>query len=594
MTLTHETVRSDHIAVLMEIEGGESEDFEEVEKYRVHKTDWEKWDTTTSSAFSKWLSEIQMNSNMETLYDSFLAVFETCMKECTPKANVKISNRRKIPAWSNEKVKDKKTKLNRAKKSFKDKKTPFNLSVLKDCEADYDTECEKAKEEWVNSTCIKIDHCKNPKDKWQAFKKLTSYRDTNTSKVLPLYNERKEIVFDHVEKSSILQKTFFDGGHIAEESFDETFKEEIECRLKSIREEMSSQEGDGFLNRQISYDEVEAAIQRLSIGKAPGPDQIYTDMLINSNETLKEAITILFQKSLSEGQLPQLWKTANVKFLMKPGKDSYYQASSYRPISLTSVLGKCLERVIHARLYAFAEHHELLDKEQDGFRQYRGTTQSLLRLTQDILNGFNESKATLATFIDMEKAFDSVWRDGLLVKLFDKGINGKIWEWIYDFLKDRKASCLLHTKHSESFETNIGLPQGSVLSPLLFNVFLCDIYDQVTSEKVKFADDGTIWSTGYDPEELAKTASRGLDSIAAWTHKWRMKIHALKTESCLFTKDEYLPDPSVKMNGKNISKTVNPKVLGVILDKKDISAAYRGSGKESYTSIGNTYCRWQN
>lgn len=99
LTLTHETVRSDHIAVLMEIEGGESEDFEEVEKYRVHKTDWEKWDTTTSSAFSKWLSEIQMNSNMETLYDSFLAVFETCMKECTPKANVKISNRRKIPGF---------------------------------------------------------------------------------------------------------------------------------------------------------------------------------------------------------------------------------------------------------------------------------------------------------------------------------------------------------------------------------------------------------------------------------------------------------------------------------------------------------------
>ena len=91
------------------------------------------------------------------------------------------------------------------------------------------------------------------------------------------------------------------------------------------------------------------------------------------------------------------------KFLAKPGKDSYYTASSYCPISLTSVLGKCMERIIHARLYAFAEHHKILDSEQDGFRKFRGTTHSLLRFSQSVLSGFSKQKATLATFIDMKK-----------------------------------------------------------------------------------------------------------------------------------------------------------------------------------------------
>ena len=154
---------------------------------------------------------------------------------------------------------------------------------------------------------------------------------------------------------------------------------------------------------------------------------------------------------------------------MKPGKDSYYNGSSYRPISLTSVLGKCMERIIHARLYAYAEHHKILDTEQDGFRKYRGTTQSLLRFTQTVLTGFSENKATSATFIDMEKAFDSVWRDGLLVKLYERGVNGTLWEWIANFLHDRSATCIIKGKPGESFQPELGLKE--VYYHLSYSIF---------------------------------------------------------------------------------------------------------------------------
>ena len=164
-------------------------------------------------------------------------------------------------------------------------------------------------------------------------------------------------MFAHGQKCKILQNTFFGGSHIANETFDEDFKKDIEQRLLSIRQEVCSEDGDGFLNRPISYDEVEASIQRLKKDKTPGPDNIFTNMLLKSNETVIQAVTILIQKSWNAKKLPTIWKRANVKFLMKPGKDSYYNGSSYRPISLTSVLGKCMERIIHARLYAYAERH---------------------------------------------------------------------------------------------------------------------------------------------------------------------------------------------------------------------------------------------
>ena len=291
-------------------------------------------------------------------------------------------------------------------------------------------------------------------------------------------------------------------------------------------------------------------------------------MLLKANETVIQAVTILIQKSWNAKELPKIWKRANVKFLMKPGKDSYYNGSSYRPISLTSVLGKCMERIIHARLYAYAEHHKILDTEQDGFRKYRGTTQSLLRFTQTVLTGFSENKATLATFIDMEKAFDSVWRDGLLVKLYERGVNGTLWEWIANFLHDRSATCIIKGKPGESFQTELGLPQGSVLSPLLFNIFLSDIYSGVVCERVKFADDGTLWTCGRDTEELADLMNRDLQNISRWTFKWRMKLNAGKTEYVLFTGNPNHTVPIVKLEDKMLKCVEVTKLLGVILDKR--------------------------
>ena len=140
-----------------------------------------------------------------------------------------------------------------------------------------------------------------------------------------------------------------------------------------------------------------------------------------------------------------------------------------------------MERIITNRLEGYVETNNILhvDEEQEGFRHYRSTTNALLNLTQSIVDGFNEEKFTLAVLIDFEKAYDSVWRERLLVKLFKSGIQGNMWKWIQNFLDERLAKCLVNNTEGEWFKTNIELPQGAVISPILFNIYLKDLFEKL-------------------------------------------------------------------------------------------------------------------
>ena len=126
------------------------------------------------------------------------------------------------------------------------------------------------------------------------------------------------------------------------------------------------------------------------------------------------------------------------------------------------------------------EHNNIIDPEQEGFRRFHSTTHALLRLVQDVFNGYNKKEMSLVAFIDMEKEFDSIWRDGLLVKMHNLGIRGNVWKWISNFLSSRRAKCFLKRTYGPEFETFVGLPQGSVISPILFNIFLQAILKNIS------------------------------------------------------------------------------------------------------------------
>lgn len=285
---------------------------------------------------------------------------------------------------------------------------------------------------------------------------------------------------------------------------------------------------------------------------------------------MKEAILFLFNLSWKSGTLPDAWKSASIKFIRKHGKTDFYSPSSYRPISLTSTLCKIMERVVLTRLEAHIEGNHLLDVEQEGFRRFHSTTYAVLNLVQAIKEGFENGDATVECFIDLEKAYDSVWREGLMVKMSEAMVNGRMWSWIHSFLGDRKGRCKIDDLEGPEFTSRTGLSQGSVLSPLLINIFIKDMFSQIKGRHTKFADDGTLWHTGDVIEQLAGSVCEDVSTIQDWCRKWRMKLSLGKTEvSCFQLRETHFEKSTFCKVGNNFLKyNKTPKILGITLDEK--------------------------
>jgi hypothetical protein len=144
------------------------------------------------------------------------------------------------------------------------------------------------------------------------------------------------------------------------------------------------------------------------------------------------------------------------------------------------------------------------------------------------------SKSTAAIFIDFEKAYDSMWREGLIVKLSRSGLRGNMWNGINAFLKHREARCIVNDHTGVWFQTSIGLPQGSVISPILFNIFIKDIFNNITADHCKFANDATIWHTEENRKLMESKVQEDLNQIKTWSSQWRMKLSREKTKYCIF------------------------------------------------------------
>ena len=220
--------------------------------------------------------------------------------------------------------------------------------------------------------------------------------------------------------------------------------------------------------------------------------------------------------------LPTMWKTAVIKPLLKDGKDPEFP-SSYRPISLTACLGKVLEKIVAYRLKDFLERNDLLNENQAGFRSERCTTDQVLKLVQMATDTMQSKEkggaATIVMFSDFERAYDKVWRDGLLSKMIALSILYRFVKYARHFLSTRKTRVEVNGCRSDVFFLNEGLRQGSAISPLLFIIFINDITDYIKRETVPslFADDTAVWfAVGKDKMEAERKMEANIDGVSKW------------------------------------------------------------------------------
>ena len=215
-------------------------------------------------------------------------------------------------------------------------------------------------------------------------------------------------------------------------------------------------------NRPFSLDEL-----KKSLGKAHdtacGPDDIHYQLLKHLPDPALQTLLDLLNDIWETGDLPSIWKLATVIPIPKPEKD-HFDPSNYRPIALTSCVCKTMERMINDRLVWFLESNGLLSNIQCGFRQGRSTLDHLVRFESFIRNGFAKNEHVVSVFFDLEKAYDTTWKYGILKDLFDMGLKGRLPTFIENFLSDRNFKVKVNSTLSDPFEQEMGVPLGSILS----------------------------------------------------------------------------------------------------------------------------------
>ena len=220
----------------------------------------------------------------------------------------------------------------------------------------------------------------------------------------------------------------------------------------------------------IKKDEIISLIRKINPNKAIGSDGISGQMLLLCDESVILPLQIIFTNILSTSIYPDMWKLANVTPIFKKGDKQLIK--NYRPISLLPICGKILENIIFKNLYSYLHTNNLITKNQSGFRPGDSTTNQLLYLLDEIHQAFDSTKSleVRTVFLDISKAFDKVWHDGLIFKLEQNGISGNLLKLLQNYLRNRKQRVVQNGSHSDYSSIESGVPQDSVLGPLLFLV----------------------------------------------------------------------------------------------------------------------------
>nr|VZH99095.1 unnamed protein product [Spirometra erinaceieuropaei] len=258
---------------------------------------------------------------------------------------------------------------------------------------------------------------------------------------------------------------------------------------------------------------------------SPGPDAIPAKLLKELASEMSKPLALIFQTSFVTGCLPSDWKSATITPLFKGG--SRASANNYRPVSLTSICCKIMEKIIKKALVQFLEQHHLLSDAQHGFRSGRSCLTNLLFTLERWTKARDEGKVVHAIYIDFKKAFDSVPHQRLLYKLRNAGIRGRLLVWIQSFLAGRSQRVQVGRQQSSDVSVVSGVPQGSVFGPTLFLVFVNDCVKDLDCDAILFADDIKLWKVIHDAAD-ADHLQANLNRLEDWSKRWLMPFNISK------------------------------------------------------------------
>ena len=351
---------------------------------------------------------------------------------------------------------------------------------------------------------------KNPKQFYSYLKKKTS----NRVSVGPL-KEGDSLVTDDSQMADMLNTYFCS-----------VFTNE---NLANMRDPEQLYMGDNLLKDvEFTAEKVKKKLSHLKPSAAPGPDGVWSRILHKQADILSCPLSMIFSRLFSEGLVPDIWRRANVCPIYKKGTKG--DPGNYRPVSLTCVLCKVMESIVRDVIVQHLSIHSLIRSSQHGFMAGRSTVTNLLAYMETLTKLLDDGHAVDVLYLDFAKAFDKVPHTRLLAKCRGLGLSGKLLLWIEKWLTDRKQRVILNGCFSSWGDVLSGVPQGSVLGPILFIIFINDIdmaIDVTGSFLFKFADDTKVGMV-VETEEQRDELQAAITSLELWSSEWQMMFNSSK------------------------------------------------------------------
>ena len=323
---------------------------------------------------------------------------------------------------------------------------------------------------------------------------------------------------------------------------------------------------DSFVLQKVDSSFVLKELLSLNTSKGTGLDMIPARFLKDSAKAICTPITAIVNLSITSGIVPQDFKCARVKPLFK--KNSRQEVGNYRPVAILSIMSKILERAVYVQLSEYLRANHVLDDFQSGFRKGYSTDTCLIHLTDYIKDNMAQGYYTGMVLIDVQKAFDTVDHGILCEKLRTMGV-GSV-DWFRSYLTERRQLTDVNGTHSKWGDISCGVPQGSILGPLLYLCYVNDIRISVTCKMLLYADDSVLLVRGKDPDEISSLLGTNLQSCNNWLIDNRLSMHLGKTECILFgpkSKLKKVENFSVESHDSKIQSVESVKYLGLDLDQ---------------------------
>ena len=560
---------SDHYPLMLKFNQPIEKPIRLSQKWKFQDANWEKYKqnvTLNIQNLDIYIENSTQNNtvDIDEIINKFTEIIIDSANVSIPKTNE--GKKKKIIPWWNAECENAIRNAKKALNTYKRENTLRNrIEFKKQKSIAKRIVKDSKKKSWLNYLET-INHQTPNKELWKKIKAIEGrpYAPITTLK------ENGKILNNTSDIANILGQSF--ANNSSNHNYSKEFQNYKESYNKFQKHNIISAAEDKYespLNSNLTYNELIKALDN-SKNSSPGPDNIPNILLKNLPDIALKTLLYIYNIIWKYRVFPEAWQHAIVVPILKPGKIKF-DKNSYRPISLTCCLCKLMEKIINKRLRWYLESENILHKTQSGFRENCSTLDCLVNLETNIREAFSNNHHLIATCLDMEKAYDLVWRNRILERLIQYNIKGNLFFFVKNFLNNRKIRVRIGTTLSDEFTTENGVPQGAVISVTLFLLAINNIQEYILPpvQCTLFADDLTIFIKGSNIKTSQKIMQQTLDNLVLFANTEGFKISISKSQTINFNRKRKKKEEIILKVGNEIIKNVKEvKILGLIFDSR--------------------------